>query len=205
MNSLDFTVAGASIDSSGRAIRSGMITVAVPAQKRCALTMVSLTAAKLPCTSRALLERLVGGWAHCTMYWRPSGGPDDLVHPLPWGTAEELVLCSLLAPLMATNVLAQVRPRLYASDASLKKGALVSTPVSEEEALFLWRTVLDAPALAILRGLGDVWIDEEPLQGLLQSPAKTPPMCFDIVEVCAGAGRFSHVRRWAFCLSPARP
>ena len=203
MNLLDFTVAGASVDSSCRAIRSGMITVAVSAQKRCTLAMVSLTAARLPCASRGLLERLVGGWAHCAMYRRPTAcclGEAFTVQKfkrLPRRTAEELVLCSLLAPLMATNVLAQVRPRLYASDASLKKGALVSTPVSEEEALLLWRSAdrkggyskLDTPALA---RLGDAWIDEEPLQGLLQSPARTPQMCFDFVEVCAGAGRISH-------------
>ena len=217
VNALQFTVAGASVDSSSRAVRSGLITVSVPAQKRCALMMVSLAAARLPCTSRAFLERLVGGWAHCTTYRRPTAcclgkvyqlmhsqefqdGPGDLVHCLPRAVADELVLCSLLAPLMATNVLAQIEPRLFASDASIKKGALVSTPVSPQEALLLWRTSdrkggysrLDAPALAILKGLGDSWIDEGPLQGLPQNPAKTPPMYFDFVEVCAGAGRISH-------------
>ena len=121
VNALDFCVTGAHVDSSARWYRNGMILVGVPAPKRCALMAVSVAAARLRGTSRDLLEKLVGGWAHCTMYRRPTAvclakiyhlihdpavqaGSGDEVHALPRSAAEELLLCSLLAPMMATNL-----------------------------------------------------------------------------------------------------
>ena len=180
VDALDFTVAGAHVDSSRRNLRNGMITVGVHSQKRCALMTVFLAAARLPMTTRDLLEKIVGGWSRCTMYRRPTAcclskvyrlihdphtqsGHGDRPHHLPRAVAEELVLRSLLARLMATNLRAEIERKLFASDASLAKGALVSTEVTAEEASLLWRTAdhkggyskLDPPTVAILKWLGD--------------------------------------------------
>ena len=54
----------------------------------------------------------------------------DELFRLPRAAADELVVASVLAPLMASNLAAELRPKLYASDASLAKGAVVSAPLA---------------------------------------------------------------------------
>ena len=153
-NALRFSVAGAQIDSSRRALRDKLVTCAAPAEKRCALAWASLSAAAFLLTTRGLLERLVGAWVHCMMYRRPTAicfaklykvihredvasFEQDELFRLPRAAADELVVASVLAPLMASNLAAELRPALYASDASLAKGALVSTRLSPDEAKLL--------------------------------------------------------------------
>ena len=70
VNACAFTVAGASVDSTRAAVRTNLVSVGSPAERRCALTLASLAAARLPVASLALIERLVGGWVHCMMYRR---------------------------------------------------------------------------------------------------------------------------------------
>ncbi|CAE7347850.1 unnamed protein product [Symbiodinium microadriaticum] len=213
LNELTFIVAGAQIDSSEQAIRDSMISVASPAAKRCALCLASLAAARLRVTSRALLERIAGSWVHCMMYRRPTSivfakiyrlihSPDmqhassEAVFSLSRGVADELVLASVLSFMMTTNIGAQIVPTLFASDASMAKGALVSTPLSEEEAALLWRTSdrkggysrLDPAARALLRSVGDPMLDEARLEGLPPPPAKNPPLKFDFLEIGLGTG-----------------
>ncbi|CAE7745584.1 unnamed protein product, partial [Symbiodinium necroappetens] len=213
LNELTFIVAGAQIDSSEQAIRDSMISVASPAAKRCALCLASLAAAWLRVTSRALLERITGSWVHCMMYRRPTSvvfakiyrlihSPDmqhasnEAVFSLSRGVADELVLASVLSFVMATNIGAQIVPTLFASDASMAKGALVSTPLSEEEAALLWITSdrkggysrLDPAARALLRSVGDPMLEETRLAGLPPLPAKNPPLKFDFLEIGLGTG-----------------
>ena len=126
--------------------------------------------------------------------------PEDTAFPLSRGVADELVVCSVLAPLMAANLCAQVVPKLFASDASMAKGALVSTDISPDEALLLWRSAerkggysrLDPAARALRKSLGDPELEESCLAGLPSSPKKSPPLQFDFVEVCAGAGKITY-------------
>ena len=217
VNATTFTVAGASVDSSRSAVRNNLVPVASPAEKRCALSLASLAAARLPVSSRALIERLVGGWIHAMMFRRPTAvcfakvykfihdpivqaSTEDTAFSLSRGVADELVVCSILAPLMATNLVAQLEPTLYASDASMAKGAVVSTGLSSDEALLLWRTAerkggytrLDPAARALLKSVGDPDLEEQCLQGFPVAPQKSPPLRFDFVEVCAGAGKITH-------------
>ena len=216
-NALLFTVAGAQVDSTRRALRQGLVTAASPAEKRCALSWATLSAAALPVTSRGLLERLVGSWVHCMMYRRPTVScfskiykvihseeaqafDQDEIFRLPRAAADELVVASILSPLMASNLAAKLQPRLFASDASLAKGAIVSTPLSESEAELLWRTAerkggyskLDPAPRAILRGLGDPELEEDVLAGLSPGPSRNPLLQFDFVEICSGSSRISH-------------
>ena len=55
LNALLFSVAGAQIDSSRRALRDRLVTCAAPAERRCALAWASLSAAAFPLTTRGLL------------------------------------------------------------------------------------------------------------------------------------------------------
>ena len=216
-NALTFTVAGAQVDSSRRAYRNKLVSVASPAEKRCALSVASLHAAAHRLTCRSLLEKLAGSWVHTMMYRRPTSTCFSkiykLIHDkdvqalepcelfrLPRGVADELVVASVLAPLMATNLSAQLLPKLFASDASLAKGAIVSTPLDSSEAELLWRTAerkggyskLDNDPRALRRVIGDPDVDEDPLEGFPVGPSRNPPLRFDFVETCAGSSRISH-------------
>ena len=50
---------------------------------------------------------------------------------------------------------------------------------------------LDSAARALLKSVGDPDIEEQCLQGFPVAPQKSPPLRFDFVEVCAGAGKIT--------------
>ena len=127
-NALVFTVAGAQVNSSREALRRKQVTVAVPAEKRLALAHATLAATSFRVSSRALLEKIVGSWVHCMMYRRPTtvcfariykviydeevqALEQDKLFRLPRSVPTELVVASILAPLMASNLSARLTPR----------------------------------------------------------------------------------------------
>ena len=59
---------------------------------------------------------------------------------LPRTVATELVLLSVLAPLVVSDIAVGYCSHLFASDASLSKGAIVKSDVGEEIAEVLWRS-----------------------------------------------------------------
>jgi len=54
--------------------------------------------------------------------------------------SQELLLLSILAPLMCSDLAALTHPGGYATDASDAKGAFVSTSIPKEVSRVLWRT-----------------------------------------------------------------
>ena len=144
------------LNSSEGAPSDALISVDSPADRRAALAIASLRAARLRVTSRGLLERLVGGWVRCMMYRRPTvacfakvyrfihdvdvqASSPDVALSLSRGVADELVVAGVPVFIMATNLKARLVPKLYATDASLAKRAIVSTPLSRDEAALVWR------------------------------------------------------------------
>ena len=121
----------------------------------------------------------------------------------PPGARQELVLLSVLSPLLASNVAVPYEKRLFASDASLSKGAYthMRPPPGVIEALWLsadskgFYTKLDSPSRSSLASLGVEtlapllsveWEDEEkPAQ--LQGPCRPLGQRFDFLLV--GPGR----------------
>ena len=66
-----FTVAGAECDSSPSSVKEGLVSVAAPAQKRLALSLVSLrAAASMRWISEELAAQLSGGWVAALMFRR---------------------------------------------------------------------------------------------------------------------------------------
>ena len=88
---------------------------------------------------------------------------------LPRRTAEELVLSSVLVFVASSNVQTPFCDRIFASDASLKKGAVTSRAVDPETARMIWLggdkrgayTKLDNPCRAALRGPAEDLITHE--------------------------------------------
>lgn len=52
--------------------------------------------------------------------------------PLPRPVANELVLASILHPLMMTDIGAKYHDRVFATDASSKKGAVCTAPITQQ-------------------------------------------------------------------------
>ena len=123
------------------------------------------------------------------------------VFQLQRSTANELVPSSVFAALAVTNVAAAYGDRVYATDASLQKGAIVSRVVSPETAQVLWLggdkkgcyTSLDPPFRAMRRAyeieLNEVETDP-PLAAQVSVP-ESIDFVFDFVEICGGVGSVS--------------
>eukprot|EP00435_Cladocopium_sp_Y103_P038785 s1447_g10.t1 len=208
-----FKAAGAEIISDDHAVASGLITVAAPVAKRLALSCLSLRAAALPGLSPALASRLAGNWTSVLMYRRclsavvdglfalgASGDvmPTGVVVPLPRPVCRELVILSALAPLVCTNAAVEYHGEMYATDASLSKGAVVKAMVAPEVCEQVWLdsdkkgsyVQLDNGFREMLRHVGEFDGDEVPDVGLVK-PKASPLLYFDFVEFCGGVGAVS--------------
>ena len=210
-------VIGAWIDSRPTTRARGFGTVSAPPSKRLGLSHVSLSAAALSHTSDALHLCLVGGWISAMGYRRPTYSLFDsafrLVNssafdpnhprlvPLPRAVATELVLASILHPLMMTDIGAKYHDRVFATDASPKKGAVCSAPISPQMSEILWKASkskgsysrLMSPSEELLHRLGireetemeanNPWENEHPGRPLAYR--------FDFIEVYAGAAKIT--------------
>lgn len=158
-------IIGAEIDSSLEARQQGLATAASPVRKRLALAFISLELAKMRFTSDALWACLIGGWTSCLMYRRPfmslfaevyklvkaeeiSQDSPKLV-PLPRRSAQEVLLAAVLCPLFSSDLSARLLPKLYSTDSSDAKGAVVSRPLEPTVA-----RVIKLGSLAV----EDIWI-----------------------------------------------
>ena len=211
-----FKAAGAEVDSSLEAVKRGITTVAAPLAKRIALSTLSLRAAALPLASAKLLARLSGSWTSVLMYRRcfsavveelfrdaaeAEAAGSNILLPLRRKAATELCLLSVFAPIISSNIATKYQEKVFASDASLGKGAFVSTEIDAGLSEVLWLgsdkrgcySRLDGPELALLSAAGEETHElhssfvEQPAQG----PQKSPLLYFDFVEFYGGSGRVS--------------
>lgn len=172
-----FKAAGAEIDSSACATRLGVVPAAAPLSKRIGLAAISLRVAKLPAISSSLASRLSGSWVSVLLFRRCIScladrlfsigaglmeEDDGMIHAVPRSTAEDLVELAVMSPLMFSDLTAPFLDKVYATDASVEKGAVVSTKLDRSKVGALWRgcdkrgcyTRLDNPFFAALRHLG---------------------------------------------------
>ena len=210
-----FKAVGAEVTSDNRALSAGVVGVGAHHAKRIATSFLSLKIANMPVITRGLASRLAGQWISLLMFRRcltctidklfslgtSSKRPANDVVTLSRAVAEELVLASIGGLLAVTDVSVPYDQRIYATDASLNKGAVTSCKVPENISELLWLggdrkgayTLLDqGPALA-LRQLGVPTEEEEKiaLEGQLPSPKKVLDFAFDFVEICGGSGVLS--------------
>ncbi|CAE7398354.1 folD [Symbiodinium sp. CCMP2592] len=178
-----FTCAGAECDSSAAAVRDGIVSVAAPAAKRLALSFCSLRAATFRCISQELASMLTGSWVAALMYRRCAMAVADKVFTLGLGFAGGDSGSHLV----------------FASDASLAKGAYTSVRVPREVSANLWLsgdekgfyTRLENPVRASLSARGlepisapqreeeDPWPPEPTL-------SKPPAQHYDVLSVGPG-------------------
>ena len=214
-----FKVIGAEINASEKALSCGLVTASAPTSKRAALAVLSLRAARLPVISIGLAARLAGNWTSVLLYRRcltcllselyqisskQDASLDDVV-ALPRSCAQELTLCAVFGFLAVSDLTADFDTRVYATDASLRKGAVCSRPVSPDVSKALWLTgdkkgaytQLDPPTREILRAWDIESQDSassDPsfiVDSELPGPSKSMDFIFDFVEVCGGAASVS--------------
>ena len=208
----NFKVIGAEVFSDHFSRSAGVVTVSAPAAKRIPMIALSLKSAALPIISKALASRLAGNWVSVFMYRRVcscilskifSLGPQSTeeandVLPLPRAVADELTLASVLGLVAVTDISVPYHNEIFATDASMQKGAITAKPISEELSETLWLggdrkgayTLLDNEARSQLRQLG-CDVDAEPVAEDFPAPPKQLPFYFDAVEICGGSGVLS--------------
>ena len=122
-----FTVAGAECDSSPSVVKEGLVSVAVPAKKRR--------------VSALMFRRCAMALANEVFSLGVSGFTGELgsrLVPLRPAVRQELVLLAVFAPVLATNVAVPYCKHVFASDASLEKGAYAVASVPTPVAASLW-------------------------------------------------------------------
>lgn len=207
-----FKAIGAEFLSDKKARDAGVVLVGAPSSKRLPMIALSLKVAAMPVISRSLASRIAGNWVSIFMYRRPcccalsslfsfgtkAAEDGDEVLELPRRVADELVVASVLGLVAVSDISVHYDPVLYATDASMNKGAFTGLWIGEGAAELAWLggdrkgcyTVLDAPAKQQLRILGED-VDYDPMIAEFAAPRRCLDFVFDAVEVCGGSGVLS--------------
>ena len=222
-------VIGAYVNGSHRAVSRGVVTVAAPAKKRLALSILTLEVARLPYTSDSLHLCLVGGWVSLLGFRRPMMAiMQDCFRVVDMETfdrdkpklvkltrrvAGELVLLSVLAPLAMSDIAVPFSDEIYCTDASISHGAILKAKLKPEIAEVLWKTTkskgaysrLLTPLEATLRHLGE--LEEVPQQRRSQDASQNVerPLAFyyDFIETFAGAAKITRfLAQMGFTVGP---
>ena len=223
-----FKAAGAEIVSCLKAVRDGVTTVGAPFSKRVALSALSLRVARQGLFSAKLAAKLAGSWTSVLLYRRClTAVVDDLfkvgaeaekvgrnyLTPLSRKLAEELSILSILAPVAVSNIAVSYDEKVYASDASLGLGAVVSAKIDSGISEILWLgsdkkgcySRLDSESLALLAAAGEEVHESFGTRGTGpgEKPQKAPLLYFDFVEFFGGSGRVSEcMREKGFSVAP---
>jgi len=106
--------------------------------------------------------------------------------PLDKRTREELLLLAILQPMMVTNAGAKIPNEIFASDASLEKGAIVSTEVSPPIFAALFKTARNKGGYTKLMAASERLLEEECTNPIVE-PSRPIVTRFGFIEVFAGA------------------
>ena len=201
---------GAYINCSEKAAQQGLCLVGAPPEKRLSLSLLTLHLCGLPYTTVSLHRCILGAWVSMLTFRRPMMNllnksfalvnayqewEDTCLIPLPREVACELVLVSVLAPLMQTDIAVPFSPTIFATDASDSRGAICSTEATAELAQLLSKHCKTKGAYTRLqsewttlkrRVFAEDAVEEEPAQTSVQKPLA---FTFSFIEVFAGAAR----------------
>ena len=201
-------IIGASVDASHQTVSRGHVLVAAPAAKRYALAWLTLQLCQLTHTTDALHLCVVGGFTSAMMFRRPFmsllqksfqlvdmsvfSADDPKLVKLTRHVANELTLLSVLMPFCATDITAAFSAEVFATDASIAKGAITSCSVDSKTAEVLWKSCkskggyskLLTPNQALLSRCLD--FEEAPEAGI-ETIKRPLAYRFEFVEIFAGA------------------
>lgn len=147
-----FKAIGTTLNSSAAARSRGLVCVSAPPEKVASLIALSCKVAGLPVLSRSLASRLAGCWTSVLLHRRclscvldrlyafgvREERQEDEVLAFPRSVAQELLLCASLAFVAGSDVSVPYLDHIFATDASLQKGAITSRRVSPSAARIAW-------------------------------------------------------------------
>ena len=216
---------GAFVNGKPETLQRGLCPLGAPPEKRYALSHLTFELCKLSHTTDSLHLCLLGAWTSILCYRRPllsllnhsfrlvSTKEYDPNHPkllpLPRKVACELVLVSTLAVFAVFDLCAQYDHKIYCTDASKSKGAIVSAEVGPKLCEMMWKglkskgayTRLLTPAESILNAVGD--LDPTFEEFTDDGPSRPLAFHFDFIEIYAGASLLSeHLSSWGFVCGP---
>ena len=150
------TVVGAELNGKTVFAEKGLVPVGAPAEKRLALSWISLHAASFPYTTDALHSSIMGALISAACFRRCLMGifveAFTVIPALELSTASpslrvmkrvaatELCVAAVLLPVMVSNIKASVATQIFASDASNEKGAYTEATVDLGVAQALWQS-----------------------------------------------------------------
>jgi hypothetical protein len=205
-------VIGAYINGSDRATQRGLCTVGPPPQKKLALAQLTLELCRLGYTTVGLHSCVVGAWVSMLVYRRPMMGllnkafrllenedplqTDNTIIKLPREVAQELVLVSVLSPLIMTNIAAPFDPQVYCTDASEQGGGRCEATVGSLVSEVLFKscrtkgayTKLMSPLDRVMHKLNALEEFDTP-ELANQKPGRPLAFVFEFIEVFSGASR----------------
>ena len=219
-----FKAAGVEIDSTEEVRNLDLCLVASPLQKRLGLALLSLRVASLEGISTKLASRLSDSWISVLMFRRCfcsvvddlfsigssyDEGEETMVVHLPRKVAQELSFLATFAPIISSDVSEDFSRVVWATDASLDKGAICEVEVDHITSKILWLggdkkgcyTMLDSGFRSVRKRSLPDWDDddfaeeaEEKFEGWIPRSEIGRPfqLRFDFVEVCGGVGSVSH-------------
>lgn len=203
---------GAFVNAAPSTLDRGLCTVGAPPAKRIALSHLTFEICKLSHTTDCLHLCVLGAWVSILCYRRPlmsllnhsfrlvdmdAYNPDrPQLIPLPRKVACELAMVASLCVFAVFDLAAEYDPKLYCTDASSQKGAIVSTPAGRRIVEILWKSMrskgaytrLLSPAECVLKNLGELEPSPEEKVPSIERPLAYH---FDFVEIYAGASLIS--------------
>ena len=206
-------VIGAHINSSPEALALGVIPLSAPPEKKLGLSHLTFQLCQLGYTTDSLHLCLLGGWVSALGYRRAlmallqkSFSLVDITHfdrnhpkiiHLPREIANELTLLAVLVPLMSTDLAAPFADKIYCTDASSDRGAVLEASIPAELTEILWKTSrskgaytrLLSPSEALLKQLGE--LDEAVHELEKESPLRPLAFRFEFIEVFSGASKIT--------------
>lgn len=225
-----FKVCGAEVISDYASVKRGVTLIGGPVEKRYALAYLTMIAAGWPFTSDALHQSVVGSWISLMLLRRPCMSifnevfgvvPPSVVQTerpklrrLSRKAACELQVASVLAPIMVSNLALPFPSRIFATDASMEKGAVVEAEVDKKVAEAVWRSAdkrgANVPMLSSVQAVlaaYDPMFEEKAIsvqdpdlqkqalgEGDIEHEEIPRPLGlrFQFLEVCGGSGVVTH-------------
>ena len=225
-----FKVCGAEVISDYASVKRGVTSIGGPVEKRFALAYLTMISAGWPFTSDALHQSVVGSWISLMLLRRPCMSifnevfgvvPPSVVQSerpklrrLSRKAACELQVASILSPIMVSNLAVPYPNRIFATDASMEKGAVVEARVEKKVAEAVWRSAdkrgANVPMLSSVQAVlasYDPMFEERTFsaqgpqlqkqafgEGDIEQEEIPRPLGlrFQFLEVCGGSGVVTH-------------
>ena len=222
-------VIGAWLNSSTRAAEHNVATLGSPVEKRLGLSLITLAMCQQRYTTDSLLICLLGAWTSVlgfrrqilsilnSAYGLVDASKLDSSLPklvsLPRSVCQELVLVSILSVMAVTDLSLDVNEKVFATDASMSHGAIVSTNLPKKLAWMITRmckskgayTRILSPFESVLKSFELLEETGEERDLRLEKGGPSRPLAFhyDFIEVFAGGASVSdEVSALGFVVGP---